>query len=133
MTGFGLDPDWLTEQLRSCSAIQKPIFKYVAKIDTFLPVAFADGLEVGGTVGLPVPVGGCGGWVGGVGWGVWGGGVGGVGAWVGGAMRKKDNPLSLMLSKGNLENQTTQSSPKVFWLSQTGLDRWIRYVAENLS
>lgn len=64
MTGFGLDPDWLTEQLRSCSAIQKPIFKYVAKNDTFLPVAFADGLEVGGTVGLPVPVGG---WVGGVG------------------------------------------------------------------
>lgn len=45
MTGFGLDPDWLTEQLRSCSAIQKPIFKYVAKNDTFLPVAFADGLE----------------------------------------------------------------------------------------
>lgn len=49
--------------------------------------------------------------------------MGGVGAWVGGAIRKKDNPLSLMLSKGNLENQTTQSSPKVFWLSQTGLDR----------
>lgn len=59
--------------------------------------------------------------------------MGGVGAWVGGAIRKKDNPLSLMLSKGNLENQTTQSSPKVFWLSQTGLDWWIRYVAENLS
>ena len=40
--------------------------------------------------------------------------MGGVGAWVGGTIRKKDNPLSLMLSKGNLENQTTQSSPKVF-------------------
>ena len=60
--------------------------------------------------------------------------MGGVGAWVGGAIRRKGTPLSLMLSKGNLENQTTtQSSPKVYWLSQTGLDLWIRYVAENLS
>lgn len=59
---------------------------------------------MGGIVGLFVFVGGCGGWVGGVGWGVWGGGVGGVGVWVGGVIRKKDNLLSLMLLKGNLEN-----------------------------
>lgn len=57
--------------------------------------------------------------------------MGGVGAWVGGAIRRKGTPLSLILSKGNLENQTTtQSSPKVFWLSQTGLDLWIRYVSK---
>ena len=36
---------------------------------------------MGGTVGLPVPVRGSGGWVGGVGGFVWGGGVGGVGEW----------------------------------------------------
>ena len=29
----------------------------------YLPVSFADGPEVGGTVGLLVPVGGGGGWV----------------------------------------------------------------------
>ena len=58
-----------------------------------VPVAFPDGMDVGGeAVGLPVagepvPVGGCGGWVGGDGVVVvWEGG--GVGGCVGGAVEK---------------------------------------------